>query len=112
MGILRTTLRLDEVPFIWETSWGFVVAGSGELMRLRAIGEHGPDLARAAARGFEHDVAAVRSPTGTFVAAGVAGDFDELPGGGFHDVDIVIAIGTAPTESEDLSVGRPRGSMT
>ena len=32
-----------------------------------------------------------------------------LAGGGVHDVDVVIAVGTAPTEGEHLSVGRPGG---
>src|SRR5450631_2924184 len=78
-------------------------------MGLRAVGEHGPDLAGAAASRFEDDVTAVGRPTGAFVAAGVASDFEEAAGGGFHDVDVVIAAGAAPTESEHLAVGGPGG---
>jgi len=42
---------------------------------LGAVGEHGPDLAGAAAGGFEDDVAAVGGPAGAFVATGIAGEF-------------------------------------
>jgi|ERR1700722_9320712 len=78
-------------------------------MGLGAVGEHAPDLARAATSRFEHDVAAVGRPTGTFVAAGVASDFDNFAGGSFHYVDVVVAVGTAPTEGKNLSIGRPCG---
>ena len=74
-------------------------------MGLGAVGEHAPDLARAAASGFEHDVTAIGSPAGAFVAAGVASDFDDFAGGRFHHVDVVVAVGPAPTEGENLSVG-------
>src|ERR1700719_1055030 len=76
-------------------------------MGLRAVGEHGPDLALAIARGFEDDVAAVGRPTGALVLATVARDLDDLARGGFHDVDVVIAVGPAPTEGDHLTVGRP-----
>ena len=90
---------------------GFVVARVGELVGLGAVGEHGPDLARAAASGLEDDVAAVGSPGGAFVAAGIAGDFDGFVGGrgSIHDVDVVIARGTTPGEGKKLTVGRPGG---
>src|SRR5208282_2902253 len=88
---------------------GFVVAAGCELMRGGAIGQHGPDLARAAARGFKDEVAAVGSPTGAFVAAAVAGEFADLVGDDIHDVDVVIAGRTAPGEGEKLAIGRPRG---
>jgi hypothetical protein len=45
-----------------------VVAGGGELAGLGAIGEHGPDLPSASARGFKNDVAAIGSPAGAFIA--------------------------------------------
>src|SRR5260370_20973844 len=76
-------------------------------MRLAAVGEHGPDLTSAGAGGFEDEVAAVRSPTGAFVAAGVAGDFEDVAGADVHDVDIVIAGRTAPGKGQKLSVGSP-----
>ena len=78
-------------------------------MGLCAVGEHTPDLARAAASRFEHDVATIGSPTGAFVAAGVARDFDNFAGRSFHHVDVVIAVRPAPTEGKNLSVGRPCG---
>src|SRR5208282_122484 len=74
---------------------------------LGAVGEHGPDLARAGARGLENEVAAVGSPGGAFVAAAIAGDFDNVARGDVHDVDVEIAAGAPPGESEKLSVGRP-----
>src|SRR3974390_44912 len=78
---------------------GFVVAGVGELVRLRAIGEHGPDLAAATASGFKDEVAAVGSPGGAFVAALIASEFADLAGGGVHDVDVIVAGRAAPGES-------------
>jgi hypothetical protein len=75
-GTQRKMKRNDEGLFGGPVG-GFVVAVGGELVRLGAVGEHGPDLAGAAAGGFEDDVAAVRSPTGTFVAAHVAGEFED-----------------------------------
>src|SRR5712672_1410014 len=86
-----------------------VVAGHGQEVGLRAVGKHGPDLALAVASGFEDDVAAVGSPTGALVLAAVAGDLTDLAGGGIHDVDVEIAVGTSPTEGDHLAVGRPRG---
>src|SRR6267154_3042509 len=77
-------------------------------MGLRAIGKHSPDLALAVARGFKDDVPAVGSPTGALVLAAVAGDLTDLAGGGFHDVDVEVAVGTSPTEGDHLAVGRPR----
>src|ERR1700739_4503143 len=71
----------------------FLVPGVCELVRLRAVGEHGPDLPGAAARGFEDDVTAIGSPTGAFIAPGIASEFADLAGGHVHDVDIVIAAG-------------------
>lgn len=86
---------------------GLVVAGIGELVRLGSVGEHGPDLARAATSGFKDNVATVGSPTGSFIAAGIASDFSGLAGSSVHDVDIVIAAGATPAEGEELAVGRP-----
>ena len=86
---------------------GFVVAGVSELVRLGAVGEHGPDLARAAASGFEDDVAAIGSPGGAFIAAGIAGNFEDMVRDHVHDVDVVIAGGTTPGKGEKLAVRRP-----
>src|SRR5208337_2571940 len=88
---------------------GFVVAGEGEFVGLRAVGEHGPDLAGTATSGLEDDVAAVGRPTGALIARGVAGEFDDAAGGDVHDVDVVIAAGAAPGKGEKLAIGRPRG---
>src|ERR1700731_870610 len=52
-------------------------------------------------------MAAVRGPTGTLVAALVAGQFDKLAGGCVHNVDVVVVVGTAPTEGQQLTIGRP-----
>src|ERR1700694_2441183 len=76
-------------------------------MRLGAVRQHGPDLARAAAGGFENEVAAVRGPAGALIAALVAGQLDELLRGGVHDVNVVVVVGPAPTESQQLTVRRP-----
>src|SRR6266478_1016598 len=53
-------------------------------------------------------MAAVRGPTGTLVAALDTGEFDKLAGSGVHDVDVVIVVGSTPTESQQLAIGRPR----
>src|SRR5262245_66175706 len=47
----------------------FVVPAVCQLVRLRTVRQHRPDLTRAGARGLEHDVAPVRRPAGAFVAA-------------------------------------------
>src|SRR5208282_1619354 len=87
-----------------------VVAFGGELAGLGAVGEHGPDLARAGAGRFEDDMAAVGSPAGALVArAGVWREIDDVLRSGLHDVEIVVAVGTAPTEGKDLPIGRPGG---
>src|SRR5258708_16249479 len=52
-------------------------------------------------------MAAVGSPTGAFVAPGVARDFEDVAGADVHDVDIVIAGRTAPGKGQKLSVGSP-----
>src|SRR6266513_417970 len=77
-------------------------------MRLRTVRKHGPDLAGATAGRFENEMAAVRGPTGTLVAALIAGQFDNLAAGGVHDVDVVVVVGSAPTEGQQLAIGRPR----
>src|SRR6267378_3527402 len=77
-------------------------------MRLRTVRKHGPDLPGAAPGRFENQMAAVRGPTGTLVAALVAGQFDKLARGGVHNVDVVVVVGAAPTEGQQLAVGRPR----
>jgi len=74
---------------------------------LGAVGQHGPDLAGAGAGGLEDEVAAVGSPAGAFVAAGVARDFKNVARADVHDVDVVVAGGAAPTESDELAIGRP-----
>src|SRR5467141_522938 len=51
-------------------------------------------------------MAAVRGPTGTLVATLVAGQFDKLAGGGVHNVDVVVVVGAAPTEGQQLTIGR------
>src|SRR5260221_11292671 len=74
-------------------------------MGLRAVREHGPDLALAIARGFKDDVAAVGRPTGALVLATVARGLDDFARGRFHDVDVVIAVGAAPTKGDHFAVG-------
>src|ERR1700731_4806064 len=54
-------------------------------------------------------MATVGRPAGAFVAAGVPGDFDNFARRSFHHVDVVVAVGAAATEGEDLSIGRPCG---
>src|ERR1700686_1801952 len=77
-------------------------------MGLGAVGEHGPDLALAVARGFEDDVAAVGRPTGPLVFGAVAGNLADITAGRFHNVNVEIAIGAAPTEGDHLTIRRPR----
>src|ERR1700676_1237075 len=76
-------------------------------MRLRTVRKHGPDLPGAAPGRFENEMAAVRGPTGTLVAALISGNFDKLAGGGVHNVDVVVVVGAAPTEGQQLAIGRP-----
>src|SRR5260370_8510683 len=76
-------------------------------MGWRAVGEYGPYLALAVAGGFKEDVAAVRRRAGALVLATVAGDLDDLARGGFHDVDVEIAVRPPPTEGHHLAVGGP-----
>src|SRR5437773_10288828 len=80
-------------------------------MRLGTVGEHGPNLARTdtGARGFEDDMTAIGRPTGALVAALIAGQFNDLPGGGVHDVNVVVVVRATPTEGQQLAVGRPGG---
>src|SRR5437660_7661012 len=78
-------------------------------MWLRAIGQHGPDLPRAAAGRLEDKVAAVGSPAGALIAALVAGQLYNLAGSGVHDVDVVVVVGAAPAKSEELAIGSPGG---
>ena len=54
-------------------------------------------------------MAAVRRPTGAFVASSVARQFDNLPAGDIHYVDVIVIVGPAPTEGEELSIGCPGG---
>jgi len=86
------------------------VPRGGELAGLGTVGEHGPDLPSASARGFENDVAAIGSPAGTLVAGtSIRCQVDDLERGRLHNVNVVVAVGTPPTEGEDLTVGRPSG---
>src|SRR6266581_3154221 len=84
-----------------------VMAAGGQLVRLGTVGEHGPNLSRAVTCGLKNKVASIRRPTGTLVAALIAGQLHELPGSRVHDVDIVVVVRTAPTEGQQLAVGRP-----
>src|ERR1700674_2465125 len=76
-------------------------------MRLRTVRKHGPDLPGAAPGRFENEMAAVRGPTGTLVAALIAGQFDKLAGGGVHNVDVVVAVGAAQPNGKQLAIGPP-----
>ena len=61
----------------------------GQLLGVKAVGEHGPNLARARARGFKCQVAAVRRPRGMLVAAGIVRQLDNPSGGNFHNVNVI-----------------------
>src|ERR1700688_2171406 len=54
-------------------------------------------------------MAAIGRPAGAFIAAGIASNFNNFAGRSFHHVDVVVAVGAAPTEGKNLSVGRPCG---
>src|SRR5215472_1553858 len=86
-----------------------VVAAGCQLVRLRTIGEHGPDLALAGTRGFKNQMAAIGRPARALVTALIAGHFQDLPRGRVHDVKVVVVIGAAPTEGQQLAVRRPGG---
>src|SRR5579871_3754384 len=72
----------------WRPVRRFVVSLHGELVGLRAVRQHGPDLASAGARGLEHNVAAVGSPGWPLVAPRIAGDLHDLSRADVHDVNI------------------------
>src|ERR1700677_4047589 len=52
----------------------FVVAGTGKLVLVGAVGQHGPDGGPSAAGALEHDVASVGSPGREVVVAGLMRD--------------------------------------
>ena len=87
----------------------FALSLHGQLARIGAIREHGPDLARARARGLENKMPAVGSPTWALVASGVAREFDQSVRSDIHHVKIVVPVRTAPAKSQQLTVRRPRG---
>ena len=75
------------------------------MARFGAVGEHGPNLAGAGARGFKDDVTAVGRPAGTLVAAVVTRELHEFVIDDGHGVNVVISVGTLPTEGEKFTVG-------
>src|SRR5580704_14458153 len=97
------------VWLLWRPVGRLVVTVGGELVSLGAVGQHGPDLTRSSAGGFEDEVATVGGPPGALVAPFIAGELDNLLRSRFHDVDIVVAAGTAPAKGQQLAVWRPGG---
>src|SRR5215472_18727640 len=77
-------------------------------MRLRTVGEHGPNLALARACRLEDKVAAIGRPAGALVAALIARQFEELLRGRIDDVKVVVIVRASPAERQQLAVGRPR----
>ena len=64
----------------------------------------------AADGALKDDVAAVGSPGGKVVAAGLVGDLEIVLAGDVHDVDVVAAgvagaVFAIPTEGQQLAVG-------
>src|SRR5690242_7571283 len=95
-----------EVPGLLVRPIGrLVVSGERELASLRAVGQHGPNLACAVTGGFKDNVAAIGGPGGALVAAHVGGEVDNLLRARFHDVNIVVAGGAAPAKGQELAVG-------
>src|SRR6266436_2548628 len=80
----------------------FILALLGQLPRACSVGEHGPDLPRARAGRFKYEMAAIRSPAGTFVASYIARQLNQLARGDFHYVEIVISAGPSPAECQQL----------
>src|SRR5262249_34554904 len=83
----------------------FVHTAGGQLVRLRTVCKHSPDLARLGTRGFKDQMAAVGRPTGAFIAALIAGQLKNLLRSGVHDVKVIVVVGAAPTEGQQLAVG-------
>src|ERR1700732_3532693 len=84
------SVRATAVWLFWRPVGRLVVTVGGELVSLRAVGQHGPDLARAGAGGFEDQVATVRGPARALVASFIAGELDNLLRSRFHDVEVVV----------------------
>ena len=75
-----------------------------QLMRLRAVRQHHPDLSCPVPRRFENDVASVWRPGGPFVSSGVSRNLDDLLGGHVHYVQVIVSTGPAPAESQQLPI--------
>src|SRR5437899_10236949 len=60
-----------------------------QLPRIRAVGEHRPDLLGARAVRLKDQVAAVGRPGGVLVALGIVGELDNAARGGLDHVGVV-----------------------
>jgi hypothetical protein len=56
----------------------FIMPRGSELVRRASVRQHGPDLARPAARGFEYKMPAIGRPGGPLVPSGISGEFANL----------------------------------
>src|ERR1017187_8006826 len=86
-----------------------VVPGMRQLLLLRSIGNHGPDLRVMADFALEHDVPAIRRPRGKGVVTGFVRQLHPSLAGDVHHVDIMPArrartVFAIPAESEKLAV--------
>ena len=78
----------------------------GQLLGFKAIGKHAPYLARARARGFKRQVAAIRRPRGMLIPASIVGQLDDPSTGNFHDVNVVgSCLCDAPVKGHKQPVG-------
>ena len=85
-----------------------IVAAAGELLLLRAVGQHRPDIAASAQRPLKDNVAAIGSPAREVVAAGLVGELDPALAGHLHDVDVLPAgssgaVLAVPTKGEKVA---------
>src|SRR5580658_3648367 len=98
------SVRQRSAQLFWRPVGRFVLALIRQLPRQAAIGEHGPDVPRAGARGFENKVTSVGRPAGPLVATLVARQFHELPGHNVHDIDIEITARPWPARCGEVSI--------
>src|SRR5262249_58306171 len=64
----------------------FIVSRRRQLVRLRTVRQHHPNLSRAVPRGFKHNVPAIRCPRWTLVPPCVPGDLNNLLRGYVHHI--------------------------
>src|SRR5690242_9966371 len=90
-----------------------VVSRRCQLVLLRAVGQHRPDLIAARTIGLKNNVAPVGRPGREIVSSAIVCQLHELTAGDVHHIDILRPRGartvvTNPRKSEELPVWGPR----